>query len=235
MIKILDYTTKVPLQMIGELTGVCWGSNITNSYKNACRAADCIDAGHGRVEEFPDVYCIIEGYSARCLRELYTHIGGNPTRLQESTRYVNCGNFSYYIGDTIKTEEQLKVYKNCMINIASSYDKLIGLGVSKEDAANVLPLGMLSKMVWKVNLRTLVNFMNMRLCGRAYNEIRGLAIELRDNLSSYSPEWREIANHLFIPKCLFYGKCTEKHPCKKTNYLNSYVIPNYWNINEGDE
>ena len=222
MIKILNYTTKTPMQMIGEMAGICWNSKTDSSGANYRRAIDCIESQHGRVEEFPDVYCVIEGYSARCLRELYTHIGGSPTRLQESTRYVNCGNFDYYTGATVDTEEKEDVYFNCMNNIAQSYSKLIELGVSKEDAANVLPLGMLSKMVWKVNLRTLINFMNLRLCGRAYLEIRELALELKKALADYSFEWEQLSNNLFLPKCIYFGKCTEKKPCGNVQLLSKF-------------
>jgi thymidylate synthase (FAD) len=68
-------------------------------------------------------------------------------------------------------------------------------------------------MVWKVNLRTLVNFFGMRLCNRAYWEIRALAKELKDALSKYSPEWKEIADALFVPKCVQVGFCTEEKSC----------------------
>ena len=90
---ILEYTTKTPLQMIGEMAGICWGSDIEDQKKNYKRAIDCIESGHGRVIEFPDVYMELSGYSAKVIRELYTHIGGQPTRLQASTRYINYTNF----------------------------------------------------------------------------------------------------------------------------------------------
>ena len=89
MIEIKKYTTEYPLQMIGELSGICWGANTEDIEKNIKRAWDCIDSGHERTEEFPDIYMVVDGYSAKCLRELYTHIGGAPTRLQESTRYID--------------------------------------------------------------------------------------------------------------------------------------------------
>ena len=48
-IKILEeYTTKTPLQLIGEMAGVCWGAKLDKD-KNIARAFDCIKSGHGRV------------------------------------------------------------------------------------------------------------------------------------------------------------------------------------------
>ena len=75
-IEILHYTFKDPLTCIGLCAGVCWGAKTGIPEKDRARALDCIERGHERTEEFPDVYCVIDGYSAKCVREIYTHIGG---------------------------------------------------------------------------------------------------------------------------------------------------------------
>ena len=86
---VQDYTYKNPITMIGVEAGICWGANTSNDEKNYLRGIDCLESGHGRTFEFPDVYLTLEGYSARVIREWYTHIGGLPTRLQASTRYID--------------------------------------------------------------------------------------------------------------------------------------------------
>lgn len=86
---VQDYTYKKPITMIGVEAGICWGANTSNDEKNYLRGIDCLESGHGRTFEFPDVYLTLEGYSARVIREWYTHIGGLPTRLQASTRYID--------------------------------------------------------------------------------------------------------------------------------------------------
>ena len=91
MITILPQTDKEPLNTIGYCAGVCWNSPVDDKEKNIKRAKSCILSGHTRTAEYPEVYCIVEGYSARCIRELYTHIIGT-TRLQSSTRYVDAKN-----------------------------------------------------------------------------------------------------------------------------------------------
>lgn len=68
----------------------------------------------------------LSGYSAKVIRELYTHIGGQPTRLQASTRYINYTNFEYIIPNSIRNNiEALLIYKETMANISSSIDKLM--------------------------------------------------------------------------------------------------------------
>lgn len=83
------YTTRNPITMIGTEAGICWGADTTNEEKNYKRGIDCLENEHGRTFEFPDVYAVLDGYSARVIREWYTHIGGAPTRLQASTRYID--------------------------------------------------------------------------------------------------------------------------------------------------
>lgn len=74
-IELLDGTTENPLQKMGFNAGVCWGAPLDNKEKNVKRAISCIKAGHGRVMEYVDIELVIENVSARCIRELYTHIG----------------------------------------------------------------------------------------------------------------------------------------------------------------
>lgn len=77
------------ITMIGKYAGVCWGvQNTSDDKKNYKHGLSCIESEHGRTWEFPDVYAIIDGYSAKVVREWYTHVGGAPTRLQASTRLL---------------------------------------------------------------------------------------------------------------------------------------------------
>ena len=188
------------------MPGVCWNAPLDDDEKNKKRAISCIKSGHGRVMEYIDVEVVISDVSARCLRELYTHIGGSPTRLQASTRYITeVGGFDYYIPPKIENSEVCKEkYTEGMEKIQETYNFLMANSATKEDAANVLPLGMNSKMVWKINLRALVNFMNRRLCMRALKEIRDLATELKRQLGAKNEEWAWIADNLFVPTCEQY-------------------------------
>lgn len=210
-ITILNGTTKNPLQTIGERAGICWGGDISDKDKNIKRAVDCIKSGHGRVLEYVSVEFVVEDMSARAIRELYTHIAGGPTRLQASTRYINYDNFSYYT--PTENEDLKKLYDEAMESAAHYYKLLIEEGMKKEDAANLLPLGMMSKVVIKTNLRMIENLMNQRLCTRAYKEIRAFATLLSIQLSDIDDEWKQVAKNLFVPKCKKVGYCTESKCC----------------------
>lgn len=213
-ITIMPETVKDPISLIGRCAGVCWGGNTTNAEKNYKRGLSCITSNHGRTLEYPDIYAVIEGYSARVIREWYTHIGSLPTRLQASTRYINYGNFEYITPHTIQTNDEAeKVYSDAMGKIIEAYDILQQLGVPKEDAALVLPLGMTTRIVDKRNLRNVMDMSRQRMCTRAYHEYRALFSDYITALSDYSEEWSEAVKLLMKPKCEELGYCPEEHSC----------------------
>ena len=112
-ITILPETTKNPITLMGARAGCCWNANISDDEKNYKRGLDCIKSGHGRVMEYVNVEMVIDGYSAKVLREYYTHIGGSPSRLQESTRYINYSKgsgFEYVTPNSIVKNEAKLVW-----------------------------------------------------------------------------------------------------------------------------
>lgn len=215
MVEVQSFTEKNPISLIGFEAGVCWGANTANNTKNHTRGLDCIKANHGRTLEYPQIYLTISGYSARMMRELYTHIGGAPTRLQASTRYIDYGDFNYVVPYTVECNEETKeVYEGIMKDIQNASKRLQELGVPKEDIANIYPLGMLSKMVLRTNLRNLIDMSHQRMCSRAYWEFRAFMAELIKALEEYSPEWAELVKMgVFQPKCELMGYCTETKSC----------------------
>ena len=216
-------TTENPIELIGLEAGICWGTDTSDPIKNFNRGVSCIKANHGRTLEFPQVYLTIDGYSARCIRELYTHIAGGPTRLQASTRYINYSNFDYIVPD-YHDDLIEHTYHDVMDAILTGYSKLISMGMSKEDAANVLPLGMTTKIVIRTNLRHLIDMMAVRQCSRAYWEMQELMKEIKIALSEYSDQWKLLCNYYMPVKCERDGLCTEEHSCGRIDRLTSDFI-----------
>ena len=213
-VTILDTTTRNPITLIGERAGVCWGADTTNSEKNYQRGMDCIDSGHGRVLEFVNVEMLLDGYSARVIREWYTHIGGAPTRLQASTRYIDYGDFDYIRPDSITHKLDARIeYDAAMHQIAQTVQCLVDMGIPREDAALLLPLGMTTRVVDKRNLRNLIDMSRQRLCNRAYWEFRVLFHDIMFALKRYSAEWSMLVDTQFMPKCDVTGYCPEKKSC----------------------
>lgn len=216
-VTILPYTTKKPITMIGEMAGVCWGADTNDPEKNYRRGWDCIESGHGRTFEFPDVYMVLDGYSARVMRQWYTHIGGAPTRLQASTRYIDYGEFEYVTPGSIElTAERKAVYDGAMRQIRGAVATLETLGVPREDAAMLLPLGMVSRVTCKHNMRNLIDMSRQRMCNLAIWEYRDVFGDLSTALSEYSEEWQTVVSTQFYPKCDVLGYCPEKRGCGRS-------------------
>lgn len=218
---IQDFTVKNPVQMIGYEAGICWGADVTDPIKNEKRGWDCIKSEHGRTLEFPQIYMTIKGYSARMMRELYTHIGGMPTRLQESTRYIDYeSGFNYVTPHTVEANpEALNEYNAMMNDILTHLQNLENMNIPREDTAMGLPLGMESGMVLRTNLRNLIDMSHQRMCSRAFWEFREFMNELKNELSNYSDEWKKVVDLTFKPKCEVRGYCVEKKSCGRKPYV----------------
>lgn len=209
------YTPRDPIMMIGTEAGICWGADITDPKKNYKRGIDCLESEHGRTFEFPDVYAVLDGYSARVIREWYTHIGGAPTRLQASTRYIDYEHGFDYVRPISPAfgGKAIGVYDRIMHSIMEGLRELDELGVPREDSALCLPLGMTTKIVDKRNLRNLIDMSHQRMCTRAYHEYRRLFDDYRTALSAYSDEWKYITDNYLMPKCQYMGFCKERNTC----------------------
>ena len=214
MVEILESTEKKPLTLIGRMASVCKGNVPEDEETLRKIALSCIRQGHYRVLEYVDVYISMQNVSARFAREWYTHIGGSPTRLQESTRYVDSSSFMTVVPPSImQNASAFDRFSSCMKRIRDTYRELNDLGIPREDSAMVLPLGMTTRLSLKHNARNLMDMSRQRLCGKAYWEFRDVFSLLVSCLEEYSPEWKTISNLIFKPKCEVSGKCLEDLPC----------------------
>lgn len=213
---ILPETIKNPLSFMGRVAGIAYDSDTSSQEKNRNRGLNCVRAGHGRMWEFCDIFMQIEGYSVRVMREFMRHVGDGLTAIQRSTRYVDESNFEYYMPKSIDADlEKRHVYKEMMDTLNQFYDGLLKIGVSKEDAANVLPLGMDTVVIVKHNARTMIDMAAVRLCARAYEEYRELMKDIIIALGEYSAEWNTIVAEFFKCKCDKLGWCEEEYSCGK--------------------
>lgn len=216
---ILEQTNKYPLKLMGKMAGECYGSDTTDDIKNHNRGLKCLKDGHNRVMEFADIYMIIEGYSARVIRELYTHIGGSPTRLQASTRYIDYANngFDYIVPPAIAAKNNdygtMDKYCQAMEAIRQTCQELEEVGIAKEDVANLLPLGMTTTIAYRINFRTLVDMSHQRMCTRAYWEFRMLFNDIINSLKNYSEDYKILVEEFLKPKCEYLGYCPESKSC----------------------
>lgn len=214
---ILSETTDEPISLAGSMAGICWNSDTKDNEKNFNRGLECLRADHGKTLEYAQVYMVLDGWSARVIRELYTHNSGLPTRLQSSTRYIGYDNFEYVVPPSIENSPTaLCTYSNTMRIICNARQMLEeNCGISREDTAMLLPLGMTTKVVYRTNLRALIDMAKTRKCSRAYWEFRDFFAALEEALCIYSDEWKILIEEekIFKSKCEILGYCNEKKGC----------------------
>lgn len=121
--------------------------------------------------EFVDFTICIQGVTRAFTHQLVRNRHGSYA--QQTMRIISMEGFEYYIGDTIKEDPlRLRRYKEAMKAISNSYDELLFLGASVEDARGVLPTNILTNITAKFNLRTLAELFETRTSVRVQGEYR---------------------------------------------------------------
>lgn len=204
----LTRVTENPVGAIEEAACNCYDSQPTGG--KIMKA--CYKSGHHSVLEFCDFTFHIEGVSRALTHQLVRH--RLASYAQRSQRYCVEEGFDYVIPHSIKNKpEALKMYENIMEGLAEGYHALnSNLDIPAEDARMILPNACETIIEVKMNLRSLIHFMNERLCSRAQWEIRLLALEMKKCVLEKYPELAEF----LVPKCEIHKKqpfCPEHNSC----------------------
>lgn len=105
------------------------------------------------------------------------------------------GNYTYEpIDDPDVNYRVREVLNESMAASFAHYDYLINLGVAKEVARIVLPVGMYTRMKYVANLRSLLNFLQLRNHDEAQREIRFYAEAIEDMVGHVLPTVMEAFN-----------------------------------------
>ncbi|MEO8447996.1 MAG: FAD-dependent thymidylate synthase, partial [bacterium] len=83
-----------------------------------------------------------------------------------------------------------------MNDILNSYQKLLDLGVAKEQARMLLPLNQYTEVYWTASFQAIMNFIDLRDEATAQWEIREYAIAMKELMYDIYPEttsvWFEV-------------------------------------------
>ena len=119
---------------------------------------------------------------ARATDEFYV-----PAREDVRTQVGKPGSYSFEPVDpevAEATRERLKeVYETAYL----AYEQLVELGVARELARSVLPVGAYTEFYWTVNARSLMNFVSLRAAETAQREIRRYAEAVERFLEEHMP------------------------------------------------
>ena len=224
-VKILSVTQN-PLDTMAYAASRCYMSEPSETVVKSCWKS-----GHRSIAEHCYFTFEITGVSRACLAQLTRHRIASYS--VTSQRYVDCGDFDMIMPHTIDIDSKSKkVFNECIDTIRDSYKTLQELGQANEDARAVLPNACSTNIVMTINLRSLANFMNERLCVRAQYEIFTLARRMKSavlSLNTWSNTFRTFLDkNVLVPKCekeeIYF--CPEHKGCgrhKKATEINAML------------
>ena len=164
--------------------------------------------GHMSPFEHASFTFAIDGLSRVASHQLVRHRIASFS--QQSQRYVTMGPPRAVMpGEVAKNPEAAALFERAANESHAAYERLIALGVPKEDARFILPHGWETSLVMTMNARELNHFFALRLCRRAQWEIRELARKMLAVVRIAAPELFDPTG----PSCVVEGACREAHPC----------------------
>ena len=165
--------TPNPDYICGSAAAIC--TDYKGSPLQALQGA--MKSGHESVAEHASFTFHIEGVSRALLAQITRHRMASFS--VQSQRYVDMSENGYVMPPSIaKGSEQAKTFDNAMEIAWDFYERLVEMGIPKEDARYVLPNACHTTMEVTMNARELRHFFSLRCCNRAQWEIRELADEM---------------------------------------------------------
>lgn len=171
--------------------------------------------------EFVDFIFLISNVTRAFTHQIVRHRVG-VSFAQQTHRAVDMSGFGYMAPDKIlDNDEALDVYEFTMESINNGYLKMVDMGIDTQDARGVLPTNIHTNILFKCNLRVLIEMSYVRMCVRAAGEFQKIVLGIRECVSEVYP-W---IYDKMGPMCVSKGICAfpvfDRCPIKATRpWLN---------------
>ena len=216
-VTLIEYTQN-PDQTAAFAARVCYSSDIHKLKLDEKGTKDIlkrvIKSGHHSVLEHVSFTFLIEGISRVATHQLVRHRIASYS--QQSHRYTKIKRDNFVIPPSLP-EEAKNLVEEHIDNSIKLYEKLISMGIKKEDARFVIPQAVGSNIVVTMNARELLHFFSLRTCVRAQWEIRQCAVDMLKIAKSKAPIIFEDSG----PSCV-RGRCPEEKPCENIKEIREY-------------
>jgi len=161
--------------------------------------------GHASVIEHAYFTFSLEDVSRAMTHQLVRHRIASYT--QQSQRYVTYDTLEKYVtpSSIMNNQEAKKIFDDTLEKMSETYQRLLKMGIPKEDARFILPNAAKTNIIVTMNARELRHFFNLRCCARAQWEIREVAVEMLKQARKAAPGLFEDSG----PTCVELGYCTE--------------------------
>ena len=201
----LLWTTPNPHKIISNACSITMKQELADDIKNIEK--NLFTMNHLSAFEHVVFSFYIKGLSRSGVMQLTRH------RMASFT--VSSQHYQEYTKYPLVTSKSLHKYENEFMNIINIYKKMIDDGIPHFEARQILPNASSCNLMLTINLRSLINFMNLRLCSRNTDEILMLSIKMRNLILKELPG----LDFLFNTDCKI-DKCKQQTMrCKNgTNY-----------------
>lgn len=194
------YSTKPPYESMCKV----WDIEAENKLLN-----DLVISGHMSVFEHASFTFGIENVSRECSHQLVRHRIASFS--QQSLRYTKAQEDTFRIPASAYSDNGFRnVWRNTVETLYKTYEEFIQGGMDKEDARGILPMCTTSNLVVTMNARELLHFFELRICNRAQEEIRNIAIRMLWLVLQENKQLFKYGG----PYCILHGgKCNEVKSC----------------------
>lgn len=199
-----------PEELAIAASKLCVGADMTN-LSSTQGFETAVASGHHSILEHINFTFYIDGISRSCSHQLVRH------RLcsfsQQSQRYVNMESAPHIVPDAILKNPVYRArYEKAIRTACEAYEFFLSSNIKKEDARQVLPNAMHTKLMMTCNAREFIHICELRLCSKAQQEIRELFYKMRELIKESHPTIYTLAQ----PPCgIRLNKCKEKKSCGK--------------------
>lgn len=198
----------------GEVAAVCYD---TKTSKPENIGKHCMKSGHTSGSRGTYFIFKVSDVPRSVTDQIVRHEVGVFKNVQ-SFRYVGKDNFSYEIPKEIEqNEELLSKYISHMNDTMELYSEIQNYVQEKtgnkeranEQARYVLPMSTHSSFVIGFDIEALIHFMHKRLCVRAEDITRKVAIAMKKEVLNILPELED----KLVPHCQYLMWCPENKGC----------------------
>lgn len=202
-----------------------------------------LQSGHTSVSEHANFTFAIQGISRACLAQLTRHRMASFS--VKSQRYVEIKECRIYLEDLLATCDMNKIIETAnkyfvldwakekhpqnvymqyyisrrMLESILLYLEMLDLGYEPEDARMFLPNAFKTDLTITINLRSLMNLCNERLCTRTQKEIRTLVNKMVEAVCK-EDSWLK---QYLVPKCEKLHYCPEHKCCGRKKSISEVI------------
>ena len=158
-----------------------------------------IDANHISLFEHVSTTWLIQDVSRSFLAQITRHRMASYTAA--SQHYQDYQDYPCIVDESMNK----RYVDSFCADVDSQYAQLIDEGVPAQEARQILPNAKAVNILWTINVRSLINFLNLRLCERNVNEMKTFAFKILRKCRAW---WPEVFEHIG-PDCKMIGKCRQ--------------------------